>query len=48
MSNDIRVNRGEINRLTKAIAAEEQTINAVFQRMGQSYFAAHKNDPEII
>ena len=46
MSNDIRVNRTEINRLTKAIAAEEQNINLAFQRIGQSYFAAHRNDPE--
>ena len=46
MSSEFRVNRGEINRLNKAIAAEEQNINAIFQQMGQSYFAAHKDDPE--
>lgn len=46
MGNDYRVNRGEINRLTKAIAAEEQNINNAFQQMGQTYFAAHRNDPE--
>ena len=46
MSYDVRANRAEINRLTKAIAAEEQNINAAFQRMGQAYFAAHRNDPE--
>ncbi|MBO4418473.1 MAG: zinc ribbon domain-containing protein, partial [Oscillospiraceae bacterium] len=46
MPNDIRVNKTEINRLTKAIAAEEQNINLAFQRMGQTYFAAHRNDPE--
>lgn len=46
MSYDVRANRAEINRLTKAIAAEEQNINAAFQRMGQNYFAAHRNDPE--
>ena len=46
MSNEIRANRGEINRLNKAISAEEQTINAIFQSMGQTYFAAHRDDPE--
>ena len=46
MSSENRVNRAEINRLTKAIAAEEQIINAVFQRMGQTYFTAHRHDPE--
>lgn len=46
MSNEPRVNRAEINRLNKAINAEEQTINAVFQQMGQTYFAAHRGDPE--
>ena len=46
MSNEIRVNRAEINRLTKAIAAEEQNINLAFQRIGQTYFAAHRNEPE--
>ena len=46
MSNEIRVNRAEINRLTKAIAAEEQNINLAFQRIGQPYFAAHRNEPE--
>ncbi len=46
MSSENRANRGEINRLTKAIDAEGQTINAIFQRMGQTYFAAHQNDPE--
>lgn len=46
MSSENRTARGEINRLNKAIAAEEQTINAIFQRMGQTYFAAHRKDPE--
>ena len=46
MSNENRVNRAEINRLNKAIAQEEQNINAVFQRMGQIYFAAHQDEPE--
>ena len=46
MSNDIRANRREIDRLTKAIAGEEQMINAAFLRMGQTYFSAHKDDPE--
>lgn len=46
MSNEIRVNRAEINRLTKAISAEEQNMNAAFQRMGQTYFTSHRNDPE--
>ena len=46
MPYDTRVNKTEINRLTKAIAAEEQNINLAFQRMGQTYFAAHRNDPE--
>ena len=46
MSNETRVNRGEINRLNRAISAEEQTINSIFQRMGQTYFAAHRDDPE--
>ena len=46
MSNDIRANRGEINRLNRAITAEDQTINAAFQRMGQTYFSEHRNDPE--
>ncbi|MCR5551951.1 MAG: zinc ribbon domain-containing protein, partial [Oscillospiraceae bacterium] len=39
-------NRSEINRLNQAISAEEQNINALFQRIGQTYFAAHRNDPE--
>lgn len=46
MSNDIRVNRSEINRLTKAIAEEENNINYAFQRIGQTYFAAHRQDAE--
>ena len=46
MSNEIRGSRSEINRLTKAIAAEEQNINQTFQRIGQTYFAAHRQDPE--
>lgn len=39
-------NRSEINRLNQAISAEEQNINALFQKIGQTYFAAHRNDPE--
>lgn len=46
MSNVFRVNRSEINRLSRAIAAEEQTINAIFQRMGQIYFTSHREDAE--
>ena len=46
MSNDVRVNRSEINRLTKAIAEEEQNINYAFQRIGQTYFASHRQDAE--
>ncbi|MBR6118960.1 MAG: zinc ribbon domain-containing protein [Oscillospiraceae bacterium] len=46
MSNETRANRNEINRLNKAISAEEQTINSIFQRMGQTYFTAHRDDPE--
>lgn len=46
MSNDIRVNRSEINRLNKAIAEEEQNINYAFQRIGQTYFATHRQDAE--
>ena len=46
MANDARSNRLEINRLTNAIAAEEQNINEIFRRMGQTYFASHRNDPE--
>ena len=46
MSNDFRGNRMEINRLNRAIAAEEQTINAIFQRMWQIYFTAHREDAE--
>ena len=39
-------NRSEINRLNQAISAEEQNINTLFQKIGQTYFAAHRNDPE--
>lgn len=39
-------NRSEINRLNQAISAEEQNINSLFQKIGQTYFAAHRNDPE--
>lgn len=46
MSNESRANRSEINRLTKAIAEEEQNINYAFQRIGQTYFAAHRQDAE--
>ena len=46
MSNEFRVNRAEMNRLNNAIAAEEQNINSIFQRMGQIYFTAHRDDPE--
>ena len=46
MSNDFRGNRSEINRLNRAIAAEEQTINSIFQRMGQIYFTSHREDAE--
>ncbi len=45
MYND-RANRAEINRLNAAIAAEEQNINTLFQKMGQTYYAAHRADPE--
>lgn len=38
--------RKEVSRLNKAITEEEQKINAIFQRMGQVYFAAHRDDPE--
>ncbi len=46
MSSENRANRAEINRLNKAIAEEEQNINAIFQRMGQIYFATHQDAPE--
>lgn len=39
-------NRSEINRLNQAISVEEQNINTLFQKIGQTYFAAHRNDPE--
>ena len=39
-------NRAEINRLNHAISAEEQTINGLFQKIGQTYYANHRNDPE--
>ena len=41
MNKDRIVARSEIYRLTKAITAEEQTINTIYQRIGQNYFAAH-------
>ena len=45
MPMDPRNNR-EINRLNAMISSEEQTINAFFQQIGQTYFANHRNDPE--
>lgn len=46
MSYDNRINRAEINRLNNAITAEEQNINALFQKIGQTYFEAHRKNPE--
>ncbi len=46
MSLDTRAGRAEINRLNRLISDEQQTINALFQRIGQTYFIAHKEDPE--
>ena len=46
MSLDSRAARAEINRLTRLISEEEQTVNGLFQRIGQTYFAAHKDEPE--
>jgi len=46
MSLDTRAARAEINRLSRLMSDEEQTINALFQRIGQTYFIAHKEDPE--
>lgn len=46
MNKDSIVARSEIYRLTKAITAEEQSINAIYQRIGQTYFTAHQQEPE--
>ena len=46
MAYEFRVNRGEINRLNNAISAEEKNINALFQTIGQTYFANHRQNPE--
>ena len=43
---DNRTARSEINRINRMISEEEQTINALFQRIGQTYYAAHRDDPE--